>query len=61
MATHLNKSLKTAINDYIDRYGLAALLELIATVLENKPLLTNLDIIEAKGIREFVDRNYETD
>jgi len=57
--TNLNKSLKAAVESYIQRYGAAAMLELMVEVLENKSLVTQGDLYEAKMLREYITSNYE--
>jgi len=57
--TNLNKSLKAAVESYIQRYGTAAMLELMVEVLENKSLVTSGDLYEAKMLREYLNSNYE--
>lgn len=58
MVTHLNKSLHAAIHGYIRRYGIAALLELIVTILSSD--ITNQeDILNHDNLQKYITENYE--
>ena len=58
MATHLNKTLRGALSDYINRYGVHSLYVIIADIISGNKQ-TKEDVINERLIKDFIQQNYE--